>query len=63
MLRMDFAQHWFYLDEEPCSIAGRCGALWASTSGRELVPNVTTLLKFRHLLDTRQLGEALLGLR
>jgi IS5 family transposase len=63
MLRMYFVQHWFNLADEACE-----DALLDSTAlrrfvgidlGRERVPDATTLLKFRHLLETHQLGEAL----
>src|SRR4051812_2099587 len=63
MLRMYFVQHWFNLADEACE-----DALLDSTAlrrfvgidlGRERVPDATTLLKFRHLLETNQLGEAL----
>lgn len=63
MLRMLFVQHWFNLADEACE-----EALYDSASlrsfvgidlGRERVPDATTLLKFRHLLETHQLGQAL----
>ena len=63
MLRMYFVQHWFNLADEACE-----DALLDSTAlrrfvgidlGRERVPDATTLLKFRRLLETHQLGEAL----
>jgi IS5 family transposase len=63
MLRMYFVQHWFNLADEACE-----EALLDSTAlrrfvgidlGRERVPDGTTLLKFRRLLETHQLGEAL----
>ena len=63
MLRMYFIQHWFDLAEEACE-----KALLDSTalrrfvgidSGTERVPDGTTLLKFRRLLDKHQLGEKL----
>ena len=63
MLRMLFVQHWFNLADEACE-----EALYDSASlrafvgidlGRERVPDGTTLLKFRRLLETHKLGEAL----
>lgn len=63
MLRMYFVQHWFNLADEACE-----DALLDSTAlrrfvgidlGRERVPDATTLLKFRRLLETHKLGEAL----
>jgi len=55
MLRMYFVQHWFNLADEACE-----EALLDSTAlrrfvgidlGRERVPDGTTLLKFRRLLE------------
>lgn len=63
MLRMYFVQHWFNLADEACE-----EALLDSTAlrrfvgidlGRERVPDATTLLKFRRLLETQKLGAAL----
>jgi IS5 family transposase len=63
MLRMYFVQHWFNLADEACE-----EALLDSTAlrrfvgidlGRERVPDGTTLLKFRRLLEKHKLGEAL----
>ena len=63
MLRMYFVQHWFNLADEACE-----EALLDSTAlrrfvgidlGRERVPDGTTLLKFRRLLEKHQLGQAL----
>lgn len=63
MLRMYFVQHWFNLADEACE-----EALLDSTAlrrfvgidlGPERVPDGTTLLKFRRLLEKHQLGEAL----
>lgn len=63
MLRMLFVQHWFCLADEACE-----EALYDSASlrsfvgidlGRERVPDGTTLLKFRRLLETHKLGEQL----
>ncbi len=63
MLRMYFVQHWFNLADQACE-----EALLDSTAlrrfvgidlGRERVPDGTTLLKFRRLLEKHKLGEAL----
>ncbi len=63
MLRIHFIQHWFNLADLACE-----EALYDSASlrhfvgidlGRELVPDATTLLKFRRLLNNNKLGEAL----
>lgn len=63
MLRIHFLQHWFNLADLACE-----EALYDSPSlrrfvgidlGREPVPDATTLLKFRHLLERYQLGEQL----
>lgn len=63
MMRMLFVQHWFNLADEACE-----EALYDSASlrsfvgidlGRERVPDGTTLLRFRRLLEQHKLGEAL----
>lgn len=63
MLRIHFIQHWFNLADEACE-----EALYDSASlrrfvgidlGREPVPDATTLLKFRRLLNDHKLGEQL----
>lgn len=63
MLRIHFIQHWFNLADLACE-----EALYDSVSlrrfvgidlGREPVPDATTLLKFRRLLNAHNLGEAL----
>ena len=63
MLRMYFVQHWFNLADDACE-----EALLDSTAlrrfvgidlGRERVPDGTTLLKFRRLLERQQLGQQL----
>ncbi|MBP6764684.1 MAG: IS5 family transposase [Rubrivivax sp.] len=63
MLRMYFVQHWFNLADAACE-----DALLDSPAlrrfvgidlGRERVPDATTLLKFRRLLDEHKLGQAL----
>lgn len=65
MVRMLFVQHWFNLADAGCE-----DALYDSPSlcafvgidlGRERVPDSTTLLKFRRLLETHDLGQALFG--
>lgn len=63
MLRIHFLQHWFNLADLACE-----EALYDSASlrrfagidlGREAVPDATSLLRFRHLLEQHQLGERL----
>ena len=63
MLRIHFIAHWFNLADLACE-----EALYDSASlrrfvgidlGREPVPDATTLLKFRRLLNDNKLGEAL----
>lgn len=63
MLRIHFIQHWFNLADFACE-----EALYDSASlrrfagidlGREPVPDATTLLKFRHLLEKNKLAEQL----
>jgi transposase, IS5 family len=63
MLRMSFVQHWFNLADEACE-----EALLDSTAlrrfvgidlGRERVPDGTTLLRFRRLLEQHGLGQKL----
>ena len=65
MLRMHFAQHWFSLADEACE-----DALLDSPAlrrfvgidlGRERVPDATTLLKFRRLLEQHDLTVAILA--
>lgn len=63
MLRMYFVQHWFNLADEACeealldSVALR--RFVGIDLGRERVPDGTTLLKFRRLLEKHDLGAAL----
>ncbi|MEX3921808.1 transposase [Paraburkholderia sp. BR10872] len=61
MLRIRFVQHWFNLADLACE-----EALYDSLSlrrfvgidlGSETVPDATTMLKFRHLLEEHKLGE------
>ena len=63
MLRIHFIQHWFNLADEACE-----EALYDSAGlrrfvgidlGREPVPDATTMLKFRRLLNDHKLGEQL----
>jgi len=63
MLRIHFIQHWFNLADLSCE-----EALYDSASlrrfvgidlGREPVPDATTMLEFRKLLNENKLGEAL----
>ena len=63
MLRIHFIQHWFNLADLACE-----EALYDSASlrrfvgidlGREPVPDATTILKFRRLLNDHKLGQAL----
>lgn len=63
MLRIHFVQHWFNLADLACE-----EALYDSVSlrrfvgidlGRESVPDATTILKFRKLLNDNKLGDAL----
>ena len=63
MLRIHFIQHWFNLADEACE-----EALYDSASlrrfvgidlGREPVPDATTMLKFRRMLNDNKLGEQL----
>ena len=63
MLRMYFVQQWFNLADEACE-----DALLDSPAlrqfvgidlGRERVPDATTLLKFRRLLEKHELGAVL----
>jgi IS5 family transposase len=63
MLRIYFLQHWFNLSDP-----GAEEALYESRSmcrfagidlGREPVPDESTILNFRHLLEQHQLGESL----
>ena len=65
MLRMYFVQHWFNLADAACE-----EALLDSTAlrrfvgidlGRERVPDATTLLRLRRLLEKHELGSALLA--
>jgi len=66
MLRIHFLQHWFSLSDPAAE-----EALYDSRAmrhfvgidlGREPVPDETTILKFRHLLEAHNLGEQLFAL-
>jgi IS5 family transposase len=61
MLRMYFVQHWFNLADEACEEALLDSAALRRfvgiDLGRERVPDGTTLLRFRRLLEQHQLGE------
>lgn len=63
MLRMYSVQHWFNLADEACEEALLDSAALRRfvgiDLGRERVPDGTTLLKFRRLLDNNKLGETL----
>jgi len=63
MLRMYFVQHWFNLADEACEEAlydsAALRAFVGIDLGRERVPDGTTLLKFRRLLEQHELGKQL----
>jgi IS5 family transposase len=63
MLRIHLLQHWFNLADEACEEALYDSAALRSfvgvDLGREPVPDATTILKFRHLLERHQLGQAI----
>lgn len=63
MLRMHFVQHWFNLADEACEEALLDSAALRRfvgiDLGRERVPDGTTLVKFRRLLEKHKLGEQL----
>ena len=63
MLRMYLVANWFNLGDEACEdalydIAAFCDFCRIDL-GRERVPDATTLLNFRHLLEKHQIGAAL----
>ena len=64
MLRIHFLQHWFNLADEACEDALYDSAAFRSFVGLDLgserAPDATTLLKFRRLLETHELGAALM---
>jgi IS5 family transposase len=63
ILRMYCIANWFNLSDEACEDALYDVAVFREFCridlGRERVPDATTLLKFRHLLEEHQLGAAL----
>ena len=63
MLRMYFVQHWFNLADEACEEAlldiASLRRFVGIDLGRERVPDGTTLLKFRRLLEKNDLGKQL----
>jgi len=63
MLRMYFVANWFNLADEACEDALYDVPAFRDFCridlGRERVPDATTLLKFRHLLEDKQIGAAL----
>ena len=63
MLRMYFLSNWFNLADEACEDALYDVAVFREFCridlGRERVPDATTLLNFRHLLEEHNLGAAL----
>lgn len=63
MLRIHFIQHWFNLADFACEEAlydiASLRRFVGIDLGCESVPDATTLLKFRRLLETHQLGEQL----
>ena len=63
MLRMHFVQHWFNLADQACEEALLDSAALRRFVGIDLgverVPDGTTLLKFRRLLNANKLGEQL----
>ena len=63
MLRIHLLQHWFNLADAACEEAlydsAALRAFAGIDLGREPVPDATTLLKFRHLLERHELGAAI----
>jgi len=63
MLRIHLLQHWFNLADAACEEAlydsAALRAFAGIDLGREPVPDATTILKFRHLLECHDLGRAL----
>jgi transposase, IS5 family len=66
MLRIHFLQHWFNLSDpavEEALYDSRAMRRFVGVDlGREPVPDETTVCKFRHLLETHDLGEQLFAL-
>ncbi len=63
MLRIHLLQHWFNLADAACEEAlydsAALRAFAGIDLGREPVPDATTILKFRHLLEKHDLGQAI----
>jgi IS5 family transposase len=63
MIRMYFIQHWFNLSDEGCEDAlldsPTLRRIVGIDLGIERVPDATTLLKFRRLIEDQGLGAAL----
>ncbi len=63
MLRIHLLQHWFNLADAACEEAlydsAALRAFVGIDLGREPVPDATTILKFRHLLERHNLGQAI----
>src|SRR5450830_1039331 len=63
MLRMYLVANWFNLGDEACEDAlydiAAFRAFCRVDLGRERVPDATTLLKFRHLLEANKIGAAM----
>jgi transposase, IS5 family len=63
MLRIHLLQHWFNLADAACEEAlydsAALRAFAGIDLGRETVPDATTILKFRHLLERHGLGQAI----
>lgn len=63
MLRMYLVANWFHLGDEACEDAlydiAAFRAFCRIDLGRERVPDATTLLKFRHLLEANKIGAAM----
>jgi len=66
MLRIHFLQHWFNLSDpavEEALYDSRAMRQFVGIDlGHEPVPDETTVCKFRHLLESRNLGDRLFGL-
>ena len=63
MLRIHLLQHWLNLADAACEEAlydsAALRAFAGIDLGREPVPDATTILKFRHLLERHELGQAI----
>ena len=63
MLRMYWIANWFNLADEACEDAFYDTPLFRNFCGfdlgRERIPDATTLLKFRHLLEEHEMGKAM----